>query len=59
MIKFKSPQGVQTTLSLMEKVRNIFAIDVGRYTKNAEDQRSAFNAAKAIWDQAAQRVLAA
>jgi putative transposase len=59
LIKFKSPQGVQTTLSLMGKVRNIFAIDVGRYTKNAEDQRSAFNTAKAIWDQAAQRLLAA
>jgi putative transposase len=36
LIKFKSPQGVQTTLSLMGKVRNIFAIDVGRYTQNAE-----------------------
>lgn len=59
LIKFKSPQGVQTTLSLMGKVRNIFAIDVVRYTKNAEDQRSAFNAAKAIWDEAAQRLLAA
>ena len=59
MIKFNSPQGVQTTLSLTGKVRNIFAIDVGRYTKNAEDQRSVFNAAKAIWDQAAQRLLAA
>jgi len=42
LIKFKSPQGVQNTLSLMGKVRNIFAIDVGRYTKNATDQRSAF-----------------
>ena len=39
LIKFKSPQGVQNTLSLMGKVRNIFAIDVGRYTKNAEEQR--------------------
>jgi len=59
LIKFKSPQVVQNTLSLMGKVRNIFAIDVGRYTKNAMDQRLAFNTAKAIWDDATQRLLAA
>ena len=59
LIKFKSPGGVQTTLSLMGKVRNIFAIDVGRYTKNAINQRLAFNAAKAVWDEAAQRLIAA
>jgi hypothetical protein len=46
LIKFKSPGGVQTILLLMGKVRNIFAIDVGRYTKNAMSQRLAFNAAK-------------
>jgi len=43
----------------MGKVRNIFAIDVGRYTRNAINQRLAFNAAKAILDEAAQRLLAA
>ena len=59
LIRFKSPQWVQTTLSLMGKVRNIFAIDVGRYTKNAEDQRSAFAVAKSIWDDATQRLFAA
>ena len=59
LIKFKSPGGVQITLSLMGKVRNIFAIDVGLYTKNAINQRLAFNAAKAIWDEAAQRLIAA
>ena len=58
-IKFKSPQGVQNTLSLMGKIRNIFAVDVGRYAQNATDQRSAFNKAKAIWDDAAQELLAA
>jgi putative transposase len=58
-IKFKSPQGVQNTLSLMGKIRNIFAVDVGRYTQNATDQRSAFNHAKVIWNDAAQRLLAA
>ena len=59
LIKFKSPQGVQDTLSLMGKVRNIFAIDVGRYTKTAQGQRSAFAVAKSIWDEAAQGLLAA
>ena len=59
LIKFKSPGGVQNTLSLMGKVRNIFAINVGRYTKKAADQRSAFTAAKAIWDEATQGLLAA
>ena len=43
----------------MGKVRNIFAIDVGRYTKNAVNQRLAFADAKSIWDEAAQRLLAA
>jgi putative transposase len=38
LIKFKSPQGVQNTLSLMGKVRNIFAIEVGRYTNKASKQ---------------------
>ncbi len=37
-IKFKSPQGVQNTLSLMGNIRNIFAVDVGRYTQNATNQ---------------------
>lgn len=59
LIKFKSPQGVQSTLSLMGKVSNIFAIDVGRYTKNATDQRSAFAVAKSIWDETTQGLLAA
>ena len=58
-IKFKSHQGVQNTLSLMGKIRNIFAVDVGRYTQNATDQRSAFNHAKEIWNEAAQGLLAA
>ena len=59
LIRFKSAQGAQTTLSLMGKVRNIFAIDLGRYTKNAKDQRSAFVIAKSIRDEASQRLLAA
>lgn len=53
LIKFKSPPGVQRLLSLMGKVRNIFAVDVGRYKRKAPDQRLAFAAAQAIWLEAA------
>jgi len=59
LIKFKSPQGAQNKLSLMGKVRNIFAINVGRYTKTAQEQRSAFAVAKSIWDEAALGLLVA
>ena len=59
LIKFKSPKGAQTTISLMGKVRNIFSVDVGRYIKTATDQRSSFKEAKSIWDEAAQRLLVA
>lgn len=47
-IKFKSPQCILGTLLLVGKTRNIFAVDVGRYTQNATDQRSSFNEAKSI-----------
>ena len=43
----------------MGKIRNIFAVDVGRYRQNATNQRSAFNHAKEIWNEAAQGLLAA
>ena len=59
LIKFKSPKGAQKMLSLMGKVRNIFAIDVGRYTKNASERKSAFTAACAVWIEAAQQLLRA
>ena len=55
----KSPKGVQRTLSLMGKVRNIFSVDVGRYKKTAKEQRIAFVVAKSIWDEATQRLLTA
>jgi putative transposase len=57
LIKFKSAPGVQRLLSLMGKVRNIFAVEVGRYKKKAPDQRIAFAAATAIWLEAAQQLL--
>ncbi|WP_419235372.1 IS6 family transposase [Rickettsia endosymbiont of Nabis limbatus] len=59
LIKFKHPNAAQCTLSLMGKVRNIFAVNVGRYTKTAPDQRIEFASAKSIWDEATQRLLAA
>ncbi|MDP5082617.1 MAG: hypothetical protein NWP61_00025 [Rickettsiaceae bacterium] len=40
-------------------MRNIFAVDVGRYTKTAQEQRNAFAIAKSIWDEATQRLLVA
>jgi len=59
LIKFKSPGGAQQTLSLMGKVRNIFAVDVGRYINNAKGQRDNFQKAKSIWDDAMQVIAAA
>jgi putative transposase len=59
LIKFKSPQGVQRTLALMGKVRNLFAIEVGRYLKKASMRRDAFRAACTIWSEAAQGLLCA
>ena len=59
LIKFKSPWGVQQTLSLMGKVRNIFAVDVGRYSNNARNQRDNFQNAKSIWNEAMRVVSAA
>ena len=59
LIKFKSPGGAQQTLSLMGRVRNIFAVDVGRYINNAKDQRDNFQKAKSIWDDAMQVIAAA
>jgi len=43
----------------MGKVRNIFAVNVGRYTKTAPEQRIAFACAKSIWDKATQKLLVA
>ena len=57
LIKFKSTQGAQRLLSLMGKVRNLFAVEVGRYKKKASEQRFAFAAAKAIWLKAALKIL--
>ena len=59
LIKFKSPAGAQRMLSLMGKIRNVFAIDVGRYVKKAPERKVFFGAACAIWAEAAQQLLCA
>ncbi|WP_375358965.1 IS6 family transposase [Candidatus Tisiphia endosymbiont of Neophilaenus lineatus] len=59
LIKFKHPNSAHCKLSLMGKVRNIFAVNVGRYSKTAIEQRIAFASAKSILDEATQRLLAA
>jgi len=48
LIRFKSSQGLKNVVSLMGKVRNIFSVAVGRYTKSAQEQRDAFKKAQAI-----------
>jgi putative transposase len=57
LIKFKSPRGVQQLLSLMGKVRNLFAVCVNRYKHKAPLRRQLFDAAKSIWDKAAPQIL--
>jgi putative transposase len=59
LIRFKSPQGVQRTLSLMGKTRNLFAVSVGRYSNSAPIQRLQFEKAQQIWNNAALRLLCA
>ena len=59
LIRFKSPKSAQLVLSLMGKVRNIFAVDVGRYTNPASIQREQVCKAKAIWDNPALQLLCA
>lgn len=58
-IKFKSASGVQNLLSLMGQVRNIFAVDIGKYKNSARDQRSKFAESKLIWEKAAYGLIAA
>ena len=42
LVKFKSP-GIQDILSLIEKMRNLFAVDIGRYINNPQGQRDDFS----------------
>lgn len=56
LIKFKSSAGAQRTIALIGKVRNIFAIAVGRYTNSANVQRKQSVLAKEIWNEVALRL---
>jgi len=56
LIKFKSPGGLQRTLTLMGKVRNIFAITVARYRNSRQTQRTKFNEAMNIWQESSKEV---
>ena len=56
LIKFKSPGGIQRTLILMGRVRNIFAVPVARYKNSASAQKMKFNEAMNIWQQTSQEV---
>ncbi len=56
LIKFKSPGGLQRTLTLMGKVRNIFAVPVARYKNSAAIQKQKFNEAMSIWQEASKEV---
>lgn len=57
LIKFKSPQGLQNTLSPMGSVRNIFSVQLGRYQSPANERRCQFKLSKKIWEQVSQEVL--
>ena len=48
LIKFKSPDGLQRTLALIVRVRNIFAIPVARYKNSASTQKYKFYEAMTI-----------
>ena len=39
--------------------RNIFVIDIGRYTNEARTQKDNFKKAKSIWDEASQMIIPA
>ncbi len=52
LIKFKSSGGIQRTLTLMGRVRNIFAVPVGRYKNLASIQKHKFYEAVTIWQEA-------
>ena len=56
LIKLKSPSGLQRTLTLMGKVRNIFAVPVARYKNLASTQKQKFNEAMNIWQEASKEV---
>ncbi|WP_131793658.1 IS6 family transposase [Legionella brunensis] len=57
LIRFKLPASAQNTLALMGKTRNLLAVSVGRYTNSASKQRTQFQNAKQIWQEATTELL--
>ena len=57
LIKLKSPQGLQDTLSLMGRIRNVFSVQVGRYQSPANERRCQFKLSKQTWEQVSQEIL--
>jgi putative transposase len=56
LIKFKSPSGLQRTLTLMGRIRNIFAVPVDRYKNSASTQKIKFNEAMNMWQESSKEV---
>ena len=56
LIKYKSPGGIQITSTLMGRVRNIFAVPVGRYQNSACIQKQKFYEAVTICQEASKDV---
>ncbi|WP_133137775.1 transposase [Legionella rowbothamii] len=59
LVRFKSPTGEQSVIALMETIRNLFAVAVGRYTNLASHRKIQFHKAKEIWQEAAHEILCA
>ncbi len=59
LIRFKSPAGAQNLIAFMGKIRNLFAVAVGRYTHSASHRKIQFHKAKEIWNAAATEMLCA
>lgn len=57
LIKCRSAPGAQKLLALTGKVRNIYSVEVGRYTKGASDQRLVFAGAQTLWLEADSQLL--
>ncbi|CAM4406561.1 MAG: hypothetical protein LEGION0403_FIIPPAGN_00901 [Legionella sp.] len=57
LIRFKSPAGTQSVLTLMGNTRNLFAVAVGCYNNSASQQRIQFHNTKELWIAASTEIL--
>ena len=56
LIKFKSSGGIQKTLTLIGRVRNIFTVPVDIYKNSASLQKHKFYKAVTVWQEASKEV---